>query len=450
MIKNSYKKISWSILIIFLAIAKVNTFAITDGTENLKKLGQSFTDNVLTTAGTVLMTAAFVVFFYGVVMFLIGRVADKGDLKSLEKGKEFMLWGLIALFVMVTAWGIITFVQSTLGLQGGNIKIQPLSFTPSSIAKEAASQNPETNPIVDPAAKLAGFTPPTSNPDKVLPVVNSDATSLNYMQDQQNKFKTIFAQNPTIKATYDRLAAKVTQDDIYLYITQDKTLTNAIKTSSSSAISYFQMQLPDPTPEPVILDKEAHAYTLADKSIVYVALLKDFDSSVAPSSPSNDVSVAPGYIPDSVVSGVGVMPNLSAQQTTPPATPPTTYTDYTVTPNTPLGGSTPTTPSVIPSSYTVNYLQQQEKNYTALFEKDSNIKSKYLEFKSSLTPRSYLDISQSLDEVTAKNYATTDANGYFINVLKDNYPVQKTIKEAMFNLSDGSFLYIVLISDTSN
>lgn len=99
-----------------------------DPSQNFKTFANNFTDNVLTTLGTVLMTAAFMFFFYGVVVFIYGRVTQKGDLKDLERGRQFMLWGLIALFVMVSAWGIVRVAQDLLDIDGGAIDIKPVQF----------------------------------------------------------------------------------------------------------------------------------------------------------------------------------------------------------------------------------------------------------------------------------------------------------------------------------
>jgi hypothetical protein len=55
---------------------------------------------------------AIVYFFFGIVRFL-GRA---GDDKSREEGKGIMVWGMIALFVMVALWGLVGYLQTTLGL----------------------------------------------------------------------------------------------------------------------------------------------------------------------------------------------------------------------------------------------------------------------------------------------------------------------------------------------
>ncbi len=53
------------------------------------------------------ITLAVVVFFWG----LIGYLASGGDDK--KKGLERMLMGVVAIFVMVSIWGIIRLLQAT-------------------------------------------------------------------------------------------------------------------------------------------------------------------------------------------------------------------------------------------------------------------------------------------------------------------------------------------------
>lgn len=96
---------------------------------NFKAAANNITSNILTSATTLLMTAAFVLFFYGIVRFIYDR--SNGDDSKLAKDKEAMGWGLGALFVMVSVWGLIKLVQGFLGIQNDNsIQIQAVSFTP--------------------------------------------------------------------------------------------------------------------------------------------------------------------------------------------------------------------------------------------------------------------------------------------------------------------------------
>jgi hypothetical protein len=55
---------------------------------------------------------AMFAFFWGLVVFLF----KSGDPISHQEGKNRMLWGIIALFVMVSIYGIIRFVSYNLGI----------------------------------------------------------------------------------------------------------------------------------------------------------------------------------------------------------------------------------------------------------------------------------------------------------------------------------------------
>jgi hypothetical protein len=65
--------------------------------------------NLLNTATGVLVAAALVAFLYG---------AAYNMLKAGERGsgalREFLVWGVIILFVMVSIWGILNLLQQTL------------------------------------------------------------------------------------------------------------------------------------------------------------------------------------------------------------------------------------------------------------------------------------------------------------------------------------------------
>ncbi len=54
------------------------------------------------------------VFFFGLAQFIL----KSGDPASHEEGKNKIVWGLVALFVMFSIWGIIGFIQSELGVGG--------------------------------------------------------------------------------------------------------------------------------------------------------------------------------------------------------------------------------------------------------------------------------------------------------------------------------------------
>ena len=67
----------------------------------------------------VIITIAIIVFFWGLVRYL----TDVGEEK--HKGLLIMFYGLIAIFVMVSIWGIIHLLQNTFGISGQNQAIIP-------------------------------------------------------------------------------------------------------------------------------------------------------------------------------------------------------------------------------------------------------------------------------------------------------------------------------------
>src|SRR3989344_2322592 len=82
---------------------------------NFKDLSDIFID-LIRTALPVITGLALMVFFWGLAKFIF-RVG--GDENAVEGGKRLMIWGLIALFVMISVWGIIRFMQNALLLAPG-------------------------------------------------------------------------------------------------------------------------------------------------------------------------------------------------------------------------------------------------------------------------------------------------------------------------------------------
>ena len=63
----------------------------------------------------VIIGLALLAFIWGLVKF-ISRVG--GDEKAVTEGKKLMIWGLIALFIMISIWGILRFFSASLGFRG--------------------------------------------------------------------------------------------------------------------------------------------------------------------------------------------------------------------------------------------------------------------------------------------------------------------------------------------
>ena len=56
---------------------------------------------------------ALITFFWGLVRYLFSAA---GNEKSHEEGRNIMIWGTLALFVMVSVWGLVHFIQRSFGL----------------------------------------------------------------------------------------------------------------------------------------------------------------------------------------------------------------------------------------------------------------------------------------------------------------------------------------------
>lgn len=63
----------------------------------------------------VLIGLALLAFLWGVLMYLFGK--DK------DGARDFMIWGIIALFVMTSVWGLVSILRSTI-LPGGSANNQ--------------------------------------------------------------------------------------------------------------------------------------------------------------------------------------------------------------------------------------------------------------------------------------------------------------------------------------
>lgn len=66
-----------------------------------------------------LIAVALLVFFYGLITYI--RKPEH------KEGRKVMVAGLVALFVMVSVWGIIKLAQTVLGVQGNNANTQQLA-----------------------------------------------------------------------------------------------------------------------------------------------------------------------------------------------------------------------------------------------------------------------------------------------------------------------------------
>ncbi|MDB5188024.1 MAG: hypothetical protein JWO50_544 [Candidatus Kaiserbacteria bacterium] len=80
-----------------------------------------FFNSLLNAIIVLLITAAVVAIFYWGVRLLMAS----GDAESRKAALEGMMYGVIALAVMVSIWGLVKFLQSTLGISNSTAAQAP-------------------------------------------------------------------------------------------------------------------------------------------------------------------------------------------------------------------------------------------------------------------------------------------------------------------------------------
>ncbi len=148
--KTSLRRIIVSALVFFfgsvlLVSAQSATQQVTGAFGSIKTILKSFSDDVLAAVGTLFMGIAVVTFFLGIVQYIWGL--RQGDGNKVKEGNKFMMWGLVALFVMFSVYGIVKFAQDIFfkGQDITTIKIPQVKFDQSVSAPASPSQgNPAT------------------------------------------------------------------------------------------------------------------------------------------------------------------------------------------------------------------------------------------------------------------------------------------------------------------
>jgi len=81
---------------------------------------------VLDNVALIALGLAFLFFIWGLAIFILRA----GDDSEREKGKKTMLWGIIALVVISSIWGIVTLIQNTLNIGGDGTDLDDPRRTP--------------------------------------------------------------------------------------------------------------------------------------------------------------------------------------------------------------------------------------------------------------------------------------------------------------------------------
>lgn len=120
---STVSSIALASVILFPLFAYAQVSQVGQGFTSLGQLVDTFTSTVVKALGTLFLAAAVVAFFYGIVQYIWGLREGNGE--KAKAGSTFMVWGIVALFVMFSVWGIIYYFQGIFGIQGQNNIVIP-------------------------------------------------------------------------------------------------------------------------------------------------------------------------------------------------------------------------------------------------------------------------------------------------------------------------------------
>lgn len=72
-----------------------------------------FTCTIVVSVIPLLFTLATAAFIWGIIQYFLNPENEENR----KKGKSFMIWGIIALFVMVSMWGLVGVIGNTFGVK---------------------------------------------------------------------------------------------------------------------------------------------------------------------------------------------------------------------------------------------------------------------------------------------------------------------------------------------
>lgn len=106
--------------VIIAALVFAPALALAQNLSNIKTFVTSI-GQVVSLALPIVVGIALLAFFWGLVKFIFAQ----GNEEAKTDAKKIMLWGLIALFVMVAVWGLVRFIGTALGINQGDTIIVP-------------------------------------------------------------------------------------------------------------------------------------------------------------------------------------------------------------------------------------------------------------------------------------------------------------------------------------
>lgn len=114
--KKLYAGLSLALLTPALALAQIGSDSDLGGARTfVESLGE-----IVNLLIPIAFAAALLFFFWGLAKYILAA----GNEEAKEAGKNIMIWGVLALFVMASVWGLVAFIGDFLGVeQGGNAPV---------------------------------------------------------------------------------------------------------------------------------------------------------------------------------------------------------------------------------------------------------------------------------------------------------------------------------------
>lgn len=101
------------------------------------------TQNITVLIAQSLFTLSFVIFMGVIIAFLIKRA--KGDPQGMEQMRSMIGWSVIAMFVLMSVWGLVAFLSYNLGIGLGGCVKKP-SPVPGQVAtSDCTDSSPDEN-----------------------------------------------------------------------------------------------------------------------------------------------------------------------------------------------------------------------------------------------------------------------------------------------------------------
>ena len=112
------KKIIYTFFLLTISILAIPALAA-KVTDFKGLVNNVFIGGILQPLVPLLIGLGVVVFIYGVLILMFSEGGEKK-----EEGKQYMLWGIIGIFVMVSVWGLVSILSGSFNLDNTPPTIQ--------------------------------------------------------------------------------------------------------------------------------------------------------------------------------------------------------------------------------------------------------------------------------------------------------------------------------------